>query len=129
MVLTQWACSRSNPACPINQMLPCMNDSECKRGGVCAKNPGEASGFCQGRCAVDEGDEQGFCSCQVDSDCAPESCMAGECSISRKKCVTGEDCKSIRCVDFSGAGGCLIGQNCAPANGLSCNDIRGSSQP
>jgi hypothetical protein len=55
--------------------------------------------------------------------------MGGECSISRKRCVTSDDCRSIRCVDFSGAGGCLIGQNCAPASGLSCNDIRGASMP
>jgi len=129
VVLTQWSCTRSNPACPINPMLPCTTDADCRRGGVCGKNPGEATGFCAGRCSVDEGDEQGFCSCQVDSDCAPESCMAGECSISRKKCVTADDCKSIRCVDFAGAGGCLIGQNCAPASGLSCNDVRGMANP
>ena len=45
VVLTQWSCTRSNPACPINPMLPCTTDADCKRGGVCGKNPGEATGF------------------------------------------------------------------------------------
>jgi hypothetical protein len=27
-------------------------------------------------------------------------------------------------VDFQGGGGCLIGRNCAPANGLSCVDVK-----
>jgi hypothetical protein len=48
----------------------------------------------------------------------------GECSISRRKCVGDPDCRTIRCVDFQGAGGCLIGQNCAPANGLTCNEVK-----
>jgi hypothetical protein len=38
--------------------------------------------------------------------------------------VTDQDCRSIRCVDFQGGGGCLIGQNCAPANGLSCTEVK-----
>jgi hypothetical protein len=73
---------------------------------------------------VSEGDENGFCTCQVDQDCAQETCSAGECSISRRACVTDNDCRAIRCVDFQGGGGCLIGQNCAPADGLSCNDVK-----
>ncbi|MCC6333587.1 MAG: hypothetical protein IT380_06335, partial [Myxococcales bacterium] len=124
VVFTQWACTRSNPACPINSALPCATDEECKRGGTCAKAPGMPNGYCAGKCAVDEGDENGFCTCQVDSDCAQESCSAGECSISRKPCVTSDDCRSIRCVDFQGGGGCLVGQNCAPANGLSCVEVK-----
>jgi len=124
VVLTQWACSRSNPGCPTNPTLPCMTDSDCRRGGSCVKSPGQASGYCGGKCAVSEGDENGFCTCQVDQDCAQETCSAGECSISRRACVTDNDCRAIRCVDFQGGGGCLIGQNCAPADGLSCNDVK-----
>lgn len=124
VVVSQWACSRSNPSCPMNSALPCTDDSQCRRGGVCAKQPGETSGFCSGRCAVDEGDEQGFCNCQVDSDCPQETCTMGECSISRRPCITDNECRSIACVDFQGSGGCRIGSNCAPANGLSCGDVR-----
>ncbi len=124
VVSSQWQCSRANPACPTNAQLPCTQDSDCKRGGACLKAAGESSGFCAGKCAVDEGDSTGFCSCQVDADCAQETCSLGECSISRKKCVHDTDCRSIRCVDFEGGGGCLIGQNCAPANGLSCVEVR-----
>lgn len=124
VVFTQWQCTRSNPACPANPRLPCTQDSDCKRGGYCAKQPGAASGSCAGKCGIDEGDNVGFCSCQVDSDCAQETCSAGECTISRKKCVTDQDCRAIRCVDFQGAGGCLIGQNCAPSNGLSCLEVQ-----
>lgn len=124
VVFTQWACTRSNPACPINTALPCATDEECKRGGTCVKQPGMPNGYCAGKCAVEEGDENGFCTCQVDSDCAQETCSAGECSISRKPCVNSDDCRSIRCVDFQGGGGCLIGQNCAPANGLSCVEVK-----
>lgn len=123
VVMTQWACTRSNPSCPTNPSLPCTEDSQCKRG-VCVKSQGSASGFCAGKCMIDEGDDVGFCSCQVDGDCSQETCSGGECSISRKKCVTEQDCRTIHCVDFQGAGGCLIGQNCAPANGLSCLEMQ-----
>jgi len=121
VVYTQWSCP---PACPVNQALVCMKNEDCPHGGVCAIPTGQSVGRCVGRCAVGEGQAQGFCTCLVDSDCAQESCSAGECSISRKKCVTQNDCKPIRCVDFDGVGGCLIGQNCAPANGLSCVQVQ-----
>jgi hypothetical protein len=124
VVTTDIACSRSNPSCPVNQGLPCTEDKDCKRGGRCSKQAGATSGFCQGLCGVGEGDEFGFCTCQVDADCVQESCSAGECSISRKKCVNSNDCRPIHCVDFEGGGGCLIGQNCAPADGLSCLQVR-----
>ncbi len=124
VVYTQWACSRGNPSCPANNALTCMKDSDCKHGGTCVIPTGAAIGTCAGKCAVNEGDNNGFCTCLVDSDCAQESCSAGECSISRKKCVTQADCRPIRCVDFGGVGGCLIGQNCAPADGLTCVELR-----
>lgn len=125
VVFTQWKCTRQNPACPVNLQLPCTQDTDCKRGGVCAKQAGATTGYCAPRCSIDEGDNEGFCSCLVDADCAQESCTGGECSISRKKCDPNDPnaCRAIRCVDFHGAGGCLIGQNCAPANGLTCLDF------
>jgi hypothetical protein len=86
---------------------------------------GQVSGFCGGMCSLREGDNNGFCTCLVDNDCAQETCTQGECSISRRPCVTEQDCHSIRCVDFNGAGGCLIGQNCAPGDGLTCLQVGG----
>jgi hypothetical protein len=123
VVYTQWACTRANPACPANPTQTCAKNEDCKHGGTCVIPTGQALGSCAGKCSVSEGDPTGFCTCLVDSDCAQESCSAGECSISRKKCVTQNDCKPIRCVDFDGVGGCLIGQNCAPGNGLSCVQV------
>ena len=98
VVSSQWQCNAANPACPTNAQLPCSSDTDCKRGGACVKGAGEVTGLCAGKCGVEEGDTTGFCSCQVDADCAQETCTTGECSISRKKCVNDTDCKSIRCV-------------------------------
>ncbi|MBS1153515.1 MAG: hypothetical protein H6Q89_5213 [Myxococcaceae bacterium] len=122
VVFTRWQCGANQP-CPPDPALPCATDAECKRGGTCVKSPGFPNGYCAGVCRLREGSSFGFCSCQVDVDCAQESCSAGECTISRKKCVTELDCRPIRCVDFQNAGGCLIGQNCTPANGLTCIEV------
>ncbi len=120
VVSTQWACGPGQ-GCATNPNVPCYADGGCPRGGTCD----QPSGLCAPACDVDEGDTFGFCSCLVDNDCAQETCTgAGECSISRKACIDDNDCRSIRCVDFQGAGGCLIGQNCAPGNGLSCHEVR-----
>lgn len=124
VVMSQWQCTRADPVCPTNVQLPCTENADCKRGGTCVKAAGQPSGFCAGKCDLAEGDPVGFCSCQTDSDCAQETCSAGECSISRRKCITEKDCRPIHCVDYQGGGGCLIGQNCAPANGLSCLEVQ-----
>jgi hypothetical protein len=124
VVFSQWQCTRANPSCPVNTQLPCATDEECKRGGTCVKSGGSPTGYCAGKCAIDEGDDVGYCSCQVDNDCAQETCSAFKCSISRRDCINDADCRTIHCVDFRGAGGCLIGQNCAPSNGLSCLEVR-----
>ncbi len=123
VVFTRWQCGANMP-CPGDPTLPCSTDTDCKRGGSCLKAPGLATGFCAGQCRVREGSSFGFCSCQVDSDCAAESCSRGECTITRRKCVNDDQCKTIRCVDFDGVGGCLIGQNCTPTNGLTCNEVQ-----
>lgn len=122
VVFTRWMCGPGMP-CPGDPNLPCMEDADCKRGGTCLKQPGLATGTCAGQCRLREGSNFGYCSCQVDSDCAQQSCSAGECTISRKKCVTEQDCRPIRCVDFDGVGGCLIGQNCTPEAGLTCIEL------
>jgi hypothetical protein len=121
VVYSQSRCDASRP-CQPNFALPCQQDSDCKRGGQCIKTGG-AAGFCAGRCRLREGSNFGFCSCQVDFDCALESCTQGKCSISQKACITKDDCRPIHCVDFDGVGGCLIGQNCTPNNGLTCIEV------
>ncbi len=122
VVFSRWQCNANQP-CPPDPSLPCATDSECKRGGTCVKAAGFPNGYCSGVCRLREGSSFGFCSCQVDVDCAQESCSAGECTISRKKCVTQDDCRPIKCVDFQNAGGCLIGQNCTPKDGLTCIEV------
>jgi hypothetical protein len=103
--------------CAPHPDVPCLADGGCPRGGVCV------NGRCAGQCAVDENDPSGFCTCITDDDCPPETCSAGECSVSRRPCVTDDQCSTFHCVDFGGAGGCLIGQNCAPADGLTCLEV------
>ncbi len=122
VVFSRWQCGPNLP-CPPDPALSCTEDKDCKRGGTCMKSGGGATGFCSGVCRLREGATFGFCSCQVDVDCAQESCSAGECTISRKKCITEQDCRPIKCVDFNNAGGCLIGQNCTPENGLTCIEV------
>lgn len=114
---------RSDAECPPDPSLPCQEDTDCRRGGQCVKGSGQAVGACAGRCDVAEGDVLGYCSCQQDPDCAQGTCSQGACTLSRKPCVTDSDCRPVRCVDFNGAGGCLIGQNCAPEEGLTCAEV------
>ncbi|MEW5738578.1 MAG: hypothetical protein AB1938_06605 [Myxococcota bacterium] len=123
VVFTRWQCSATQP-CPGDPSLPCATDEECQRGGTCVKAAGSPTGFCAGQCRLREGSSFGYCSCQVDADCPLESCSAGECTITRRKCVTDDQCRTIRCVDFDGVGGCLIGQNCTPTNGLTCVEVQ-----
>jgi hypothetical protein len=124
VVLSQWACTRSNPTCPVNPSVPCGPDAGCPRGGTCVTQPGFETGSCAPGCSIDEGDQEGFCSCLVDNDCAQDACSGGHCTVSQRLCVNDDDCRAIHCVDYASAGGCLIGQNCAPSDGLSCNDVR-----
>lgn len=123
VVYTRWQCGATQ-ACPGDPTLPCGSDTDCKRGASCLKAAGSDQGLCAGQCRIREGSGFGYCSCQVDADCAQQACSGGECSISRKKCIDKADCATIHCVDFDGVGGCLIGQNCTPANGLTCAEVK-----
>lgn len=123
VVLSRWQCSGSNP-CVGDPALPCGSDSDCKRGGSCLKQPGQSGGTCAGQCRLREGSSFGFCSCQVDEDCVQQQCSAGKCTTNQKKCVNDADCRKIRCVEFEGVGACVIGQNCTPANGLTCIEVQ-----
>jgi hypothetical protein len=106
--------------------LTCDKDEDCPNHGLCGHDPGAPVGFCYGRCTFHEGANESFCSCVADEDCAQDACdpQSRSCSISRKTCdPAGGGCRKIRCVDFGDKGGCLIGQNCKPLEGLTCSDV------
>jgi hypothetical protein len=105
----------------------CAADADCPNGGTCV------AGLCCGgdvrpeedlRCVGGEGRVTGFCTCATDDDCGRDSCdpSSGSCRITGVPCVPGQnDCPPIACVN----GGCLIGQNCAPEQGLACSEVSG----
>lgn len=101
----------------------CATDEDCAGGGSCV------GGQCCGRvvrtdrdCVSGENRISGFCTCATDSDCPRDVCdgSRGACAISGLPCEPGQnDCGAIPCVD----GGCVIGANCAPEQGLSCSIV------
>ena len=103
----------------------CSVDSECADDAVCT------SGLCCGgtvradrECVGGEGTVSGFCTCSTDDDCPRDNCdgSRGACAITDRPCTPGNnDCGAIPCVD----GACLIGQNCAPEQGLTCSEVNG----
>ncbi len=103
----------------------CASDSDCDNGAACV------DGVCCGgnvreerQCSVGEGRVSGFCTCATDGDCPRDVCdpSRSACRITGHPCTPGNnDCPPIPCVD----GGCLIGQNCAPLQGLSCSEVKG----
>lgn len=101
----------------------CVEDDDCAEGSTCVSGACCAGPVREDRaCAVGEGRVSGFCTCAVDSDCPQDSCdgSRGACALSGQPCVPGENsCPPISCVD----GGCLIGQNCAPEQGLTCTTL------
>jgi len=113
--------------CPIDATA-CSTDADCPNAGLCQRSPGSPTGFCSGRCYKHEGDSSGFCTCTVDSECNQDVCQTATrtCSITRRPCNPDlpDACSTIRCVPFHGVGGCFIGQNCAPDEGLSCTQVR-----
>jgi len=128
-VIVVWTKTRctSNAQCASAENrtdLRCETDADCPNHGLCD----QASGFCYGKCSFHEGANESFCACVVDDDCANDSCdpTSWTCSITKRDCTPdGQECGRIRCVDFGTKGGCHIGQNCKPLEGLSCSDLRG----
>ena len=107
--------------------ITCQTDGDCPNHGLCAKDAGAASGFCYGKCTFHEGAHQSFCACVADDDCAQEGCDPTNrtCSITERTCdPAGASCRKIRCVDQGDKGGCVVGQNCKPVEGLTCADLR-----
>jgi hypothetical protein len=129
VVYSRWECY-SNADCGTTERrskVPCSVDGDCPNSGVCAKEPGQSAGLCAGKCFIREGAERGFCSCVVDDDCFQDECdtVTRTCSVTRRDCtLNGPGCRRIRCVDLGQRGGCQIGQNCTPIEGLTCNDVR-----
>jgi hypothetical protein len=103
----------------------CATDGDCDGGAACV------SGVCctgavrpERACFIGESRVSGFCSCATDDDCPRDVCepSSGRCAITGQPCTPGnDDCGPIACVD----GGCVIGRNCAPTQGLSCSVVTG----
>jgi hypothetical protein len=148
IILTQSTCGGSR--CEVgfcrgmDAGTPCNEDADCDYAlpqGTCTKE-GQV-------CRAGEGDVRGHCTCVDDSDCPRDECRdanivefcdngtcsvseaacsntadcpqnnLGHCLISGHRCYDNQDCDIISCVN----GGCLIGANCAPEEGLSCRDM------
>jgi hypothetical protein len=113
----------------------CKTDSECPAiGPTCATDddcPGArcdaTKGRCAGKCSYNEDSQSGFCTCTQDSDCPNDSCdvASGQCFITKRPCTpTGGECnRPIYCVQKSDRAACMIGKNCTPVDGLTCEAI------
>lgn len=103
----------------------CDTNDDCPNGGTCVGGQ-----CCTGdidderQCRVGEARVSGFCTCSTDDDCPRDSCdtSRGACAITGNPCTQGGgECGPIPCVN----GGCQIGQNCAPIQGLACSEVGG----
>lgn len=123
-------CGGGNAACLVavgqtQGSCTCDDNSDCAGGATCVSGQ-----CCTGQiredifCAGGENTTSGFCTCGTDDDCPRDSCdtSRGACRITGNPCTAGGgECGPIACVD----GACLIGQNCAPLQGLACSDVGG----
>ncbi|MCB9653824.1 MAG: hypothetical protein H6729_06810 [Deltaproteobacteria bacterium] len=103
----------------------CVHDDDCEAGATCVS--GQCCGVVSkpGRsCTFGENRVSGYCTCMTDADCPRDVCdpTRGACLVTGRPCTPGnDDCGAIACID----GGCRIGQNCAPLQGLSCSVVGG----
>lgn len=107
----------------------CVTDDDCGGndgatcvGGLCCTGNVRPEGP---RCVGGEGTIAGFCTCGTDNDCPQDVCdgTSGRCTFTGRPCTPGAgDCTAIPC----SGGGCLIGQNCAPVQGLTCSEVLGN---
>ncbi len=107
--------------CALHPSLPCQEDADCPIDGLC--DP--VAKQCRARCVERENANEGICACIVDNDCAQDACVAGYCSNTKKRCDSSKPCTTVRCVDLGDHGGCVIGANCKPYTGLTCQELRG----
>lgn len=105
----------------------CAGDDQCDGEDTCVSQlccPSGSTVREDRECAVGENRVSGYCTCATDDDCPRDTCDAtqGACAITGLPCTPGaNDCGPIPCVN----GGCLIGENCAPEQGLSCSVVGG----
>lgn len=130
LILTQDTCGQSGQAkCRPRPSMACETDADCP-GGECDKD----TKSCRPICVGNEGDVQGFCTCLADSDCPTDECDSlGRCKISRAQCDANHPCRNIFCKNQTdpltkkSVGYCFIGRNCAPVEGVSCDQVRGGN--
>jgi len=129
VILTQALCGVDEDCQPTGGI--CAGDADCP-GGRCAIAAGASEGRCAGVCVGSEGGAAGtgFCSCIQDTDCPLDTCdtTSRSCGLTRAPCQLGGDqCRGqLSCVNVNGIGGCVIGKNCAPIDGVSCAEVRAS---
>jgi hypothetical protein len=104
-----------------NGFCECAHNSDCPSGGTCVDGACCMGGVPHPEriCSTGEADVSGFCTCATDSDCPRDVCDGSRsaCVITGQPCTPGSnDCGPIPCV----MGGCVIGKNCAPNEGLTC---------
>jgi hypothetical protein len=112
-------------------------------GHACATNDDCPGGRCDltwhqcvGLCVGNEGGQVGGCTCVKDTDCPTDYCDLANrrCAISARPCFPGgTECnQKFHCIkdEFRGVvlGFCLIGANCGPAEGVTCDEVRAARQ-
>lgn len=128
VILTQSLCGVDADCPPTGGT--CTTDADCP-GGRCAIAAGDTTGRCAGKCVGSEGGAAGtgFCSCVQDADCPQDTCDPTNrvCGLTRAPCqLDGTQCAGqLSCVNINGVGGCVIGKNCAPVDGVTCAMVRG----
>lgn len=126
LILTSALCTE-DADCPARGPA-CASDADCPAGRCDA-----ATGRCGGKCSYNEDSKRGYCTCSSDGECPRDTCDPGSrrCRITRKPCsIDGDECsRAIYCVNMGDRAACLIGKNCAPGEGITCEDVRESSRP
>lgn len=127
VVLQRDACWSNNDCKPRPTAPECQTDENCQGDDRCVE------GRCAATCGGAENGVRGYCGCVTDDDCASQDCVAGECEITGRSCITNDDCRNrvdrIVCQHVNGVGRCWIGKNCAPDEGISCADVRAGKGP